>query len=423
MDEQAGLLNKKEKWLYGLITAFLLTLYLPHIPVITNIIFGGIAVFSFFYNSWDDKKRLLRQRKDVLIILLFYLLHIISAFLSDNKKEGFSYLVLRLPLLAFVLVLGWVYINQTLKERILVAYAIITTLVLLFCIIWQLFQYQATGNAALLYNDSLTGIIDRQSVYVANMVNMAIFAIIYLVSIGSAMLPKRILVYAAMLVLLVANFLLASRIGITILYSTLFCLAVIYIIKKRKFVAGAAFVLALAAAGFVLVQVFPKTINRFRELGYTHYEYSHKGVESHYNMQVTPDQWNGANIRLAVWNCGWELVQQHPVFGVQVGDKMDELMEVYANKQFNFAYASRRNLHNTYLDVLVAFGVVGLILFLAGFLVIPFIKSIQTRDLFGMLVIPAFTLSLVSETYLDRSLGNMLVAFFIGFIISYRKPA
>jgi Lipid A core - O-antigen ligase and related enzymes len=423
MDEQAGLLNKKEKWLYGLITAFLLTLYLPHIPVITNIIFGGIAVFSFFYNSWDDKKRLLRQRKDVLIILLFYLLHIISAFLSDNKKEGFSYLVLRLPLLAFVLVLGWVYINQALKERILVAYAIITTLVLLFCIIWQLFQYQATGNAAILYNDSLTGIIDRQSVYVANMVNMAIFAIIYLVSIGSAMLPKRILVYAAMLVLLVANFLLASRIGITILYSTLFCLAVIYIIKKRKFVAGAAFVVALAAAGFVLVQVFPKTINRFRELGYTHYEYSHKGVESHYNMQVTPDQWNGANIRLAVWNCGWELVQQHPVFGVQVGDKMDELMEVYANKQFNFAYASRRNLHNTYLDVLVAFGVVGLILFLAGFLVIPFIKSIQTRDLFGMLVIPAFTLSLVSETYLDRSLGNMLVAFFIGFIISYRKPA
>jgi Lipid A core - O-antigen ligase and related enzymes len=422
MDEQAGLLSKKDKLLYGLVTAFLLTLYLPHIPVITNIIFGAIALLSFSYNSWEDKRRLLRQRKEVLIILLFYLLHIISALISDNIKEGFSYLVLRLPLLAFILVLGWIYMHQALKERILFAYIIITTMVLLFCMVWQFIQYQATGNAALLYNDSLTDIIERQSVYVANMVNLAIFSLIYLLSIKSAFLPKQIWVYAVLLVLLVANFLLASRIGITILYGTLFCLSLFYIIKKRKFLAGAAFVLALAAAGFLLVKAFPKTINRFRELGYTHYEYSHRGMESHYNMQVTPDQWNGANIRLAVWNCGWELVKQHPVFGVQVGDKMDELMQVYADKQFNFAYASRRNLHNTYLDVLVALGAVGLIVFLAGFFVIPFIKSIHTHNLFGMLVIPAFALSLVSETYLDRSLGNMLLAFFIGFVISCRKP-
>jgi O-antigen ligase len=422
MDNQAGDLNKKEKVLYGLISAFILTLYLPHVPVITNIIFGGIALFTFFYNSWQEKMHLLGRRKEVLIIVLFYLLHFVSALASENRKEGFSYLVLRLPLLAFVLVLGWIYIRQALKARILYAYAVITTLAALFCMVWGLFQYQATQNAALLYNDSLTAVIDRQSVYVANMVNLAVFSFIYLLSIRSILLPKRILIYAAILVLLVTNFLLASRIGITILYGTLFCLAVYYIIQKRKFLVGAAFVLGLAAAAFLFVQVFPKTINRFRELTYTGYEYSHKGVESHYNMQVTPDQWNGANIRLAVWNCGWELVEKHPVWGVQVGDKMDRLMDVYAEKQFNFAYDNRRNLHNNYLDVLVAFGVIGLILFLAGFFVIPFIKSVQTRDLFGMLVIPAFALSLVPETYMDRSLGNMLLAFFIGFVISYRKP-
>jgi O-antigen ligase len=420
-DDQAGVLNSKEKWLYALISAFLVSLYLPHVPVITNIFLAAIAVCTFFYNSWQEKMHLLGRRKEVIIMVLFYLLHIISALFSDNRKEGFSYLILRLPLLVFILILGWIYITQALKERIIYAYAVITVLAVLFCMIWGLFQYQATHNAALLYNDSLTDIINRQSVYVANMVNLAVFSLIYLLSIGSALLPKKIIVYAAMVILLVASFLLASRICITILYGSLFCLAVYYIIQKRKFLAGAAALVALAGACFLFVQLFPKTINRFKELTYTGYEYSHHGVESHYNMRVTPDQWNGANIRLAVWSCGWELVKQKPVFGVQVGDKMDALMQVYTSKQFDFAYKTRRNLHNTYLDVLVAFGIVGLLLFLAGFLVIPFIKTVQTSDLFGMLVIPAFAITLIPETYIDRSLGTMLLSFFIGFVASYRK--
>ena len=30
------------------------------------------------------------------------------------------------------------------------------------------------------------------------------------------------------------------------------------------------------------------------------------GKESHYNMEVTADQWNGANLRMAAWRCGWK---------------------------------------------------------------------------------------------------------------------
>jgi O-antigen ligase len=31
-------------------------------------------------------------------------------------------------------------------------------------------------------------------------------------------------------------------------------------------------------------------------------------------------------------------------------------------------------------------------------------------------------LAFISETYFDRSMGNMIFGFFIAFIVSYRKP-
>jgi O-antigen ligase len=184
-------------------------------------------------------------------------------------------------------------------------------------------------------------------------------------------------------------------------------------------------VAGVGIAWLLLVNFFPKTINRFRELGYTNYEYSHHGVESHFNMEVKSDQWNGASIRLAVWTCGWEVVKQHPLLGVQLGDKADSLMKAYADKKFDFAYENRRNMHNNYLDILESFGIVGLLLFLAGFIGMPLIKSIPrgrgTSNYYGVAVILAFVLVFVPETYFDRSMGNMVFAFFISLIISYRK--
>lgn len=420
MDDQAGLLTVKDKILYVLVVIFLISFYPDHMEVVNNLAVGLIGFFSFFYNTFREKYDLLRRRKEITGMMLFYLLHIVSALVSKDIAEGFSWVVLRMPLLVFPITLGLVYIEQALKERILYAYAVITTITVLVCIVWATFQSISYGDASLLYNDNLTYLLDKQSVYMALLVNLAVFSFGYLLSIKSTMVTKRSLVYVSFFILLVANFLMASRIAITILYGSIISVAVYNVIQKRKLMQLGLIVAGMAIVGFLLVNFFPKTINRFRELGYTSYEYSHKGTESHFNMEVTGDQWNGANIRLAVWSCGWELVKQHPVLGVQLGDKVDLLMEVYAARHFDFAYNSRRNMHNNYLDILVAFGIVGLLLFLWGFLFEPLLQCFRSKDIFGMFVIVAFMLSFIPETYFDRSMGNMIFAFFISLIVSYR---
>jgi O-antigen ligase len=179
--------------------------------------------------------------------------------------------------------------------------------------------------------------------------------------------------------------------------------------------------MGLLGGAFLLVRLFPKTLNRFKELNYTEYQFNHHGVESHYNMQLTADQWNGANIRLALWKCGWELSLRHWLLGVQLGDKQEKLREMYKEKHFDFAYDSNRNMHNNYLDVLATFGVIGFSIFLLGYFVLPLAGAFKDKDILGGIIIVVFAAALITETYMDRSIGCLLLAFFLSFISSGRK--
>ncbi len=128
------------------------------------------------------------------------------------------------------------------------------------------------------------------------------------------------------------------------------------------------------------------------------------------------------NIRLAVWRCAWELVEHNWLVGVQLGDKQDRLMDVYRSKNFEFAIATRRNMHNTYLDVLCSFGIIGLAVFLLGFLIYPAIGCYKANDALGGFILISFAISLFTETYIDKSVGCILLGFFVSFLISYKKP-
>ncbi|OQP47179.1 hypothetical protein A4H97_06635 [Niastella yeongjuensis] len=423
LDDQAGLLTLKDKLLYVLVVIFFVTFYPAHIPSVNVVSVVLLSLYSFFiYGSFREKLSLLRQRKEVFAMAAFYLLHIVSSLCSKDVAEGFSWTVIRLPLFVFPVALGFVYIKQALKERILFAFAVITTITILFCFVWSIVVSIAAKESAYLYNDNLTDAIEKQSIYIALLANIAIFSFVYLLFMKSPLVAKKGLVYTSLFILLMAVFFLASRIALITLFGSAVCMAAWYIIQKRKLKQLGLLVAGIVAVLVVLVTVFPKTWNRFKELAFTKYEYTHKGEESHFDVPVTADQWNGANIRLAVWTCGWELVKQNPVWGVQLGDKVDRMMDIYKAKQFDFAYETRRNMHNNYLDVLVAFGIVGLLLFLWGFLFEPLRQCIRHKDYFGVFVIAAFMLSFIPETYFDRSNGNMAFGFFIAFIVSYRKP-
>ncbi len=411
----------KEKILYFGVGAFFISLLLPDMPVINNIVIGGIILNCFLYNSLAEKKQLLWKRKEILCMILFYFLHIVSTFVSVNRQWALEMLVLRVPLLVFPLSIGLIVIREQLKDRILLLFSVIITLTALACLPYAVYQYHEFNDAGYLYDDSLTALIRKQSIYFALLVNLTLFSYTYLLLKPSFRIRYKGLMYAAIAFLLVFHFMLASRIAIITLYSGLLLFAVFHIIQKRAFLKGTLVIAGLLAGAFLLFRIFPKTLNRFKELNYTQYQFSHHGLESHYNMQLTADQWNGANLRLALWKCGWELSLRHWLLGVQLGDKQEKLMEMYQEKHFDFAYQSNRNMHNNYLDVLSTFGVIGFSIFLLGYFVLPLAGAVKDRDILAGSIIIVFAAALITETYMDRSIGCLLLAFFLSFISSGRK--
>ena len=413
-------LSRKEKCLLGLVTAFLISLFLPDMPMVGNILIAGIFVCCLFFDSPAEKWRLLRSRAAILLMLLFFLLQTISAVVSVDGREGLSMLELRSPLVVFPLSLGSITIRPAVKVRLLAVYCFATTSMALFCLVHAGLRVWHTGDAEWLYDDSLTEIIGRQSVYVALMVVLAIFGFVYLLGEGI----RRWLVWPAIGVLLCFHYLLASRVSILTLYCILLGYGcwLVWRRGKRRMLAGAV-ILAIVAAGCLFF--FPKTLNRFRELRYTQYSFNNTGVESHYNMPVTKDQWNGANIRLAIWRCGLDLMPGHWISGIPLGDKRARLVSQFKMRDFELAYRTRRNLHNTYLDVLVNTGIPGLVIFLLGYLVLPMVaawrggetgrrrKARRGRDWLGMGIVAAFAAAMVTETWIDRSFGCVLLGFFL----------
>jgi O-antigen ligase len=413
--------TRNEKILYFLLAGFFITLYLPRMPVVNNCFIGLIFLHCFFYNKWAEKKQLLKERRAVVFLLVFYAIHIASAFFSTNRQEAFGMLGLRIPLLLFPLSLGLIYISRELKFRILLIYCITATLAAVVCLVFAYFQYKRSHDLSSLYDDGLTEVIDRQAIYFSLIVDFALFAFTYLLFKRSFVIEHPGGVYLSIAFLLVIQFMLAIRITLIGLYCGLLVIALAYMIKKRKLRRGLALILALVGVFFLLVHFFPKTMDKFKELTYTSYKFEGKGTGNHSDTAAIPDRWNGLTIRLAVWKCTWELVEHDWPLGVQLGDKQDRLMDVYRSKKFDFAVNTRWNTHNTYLDVLFSFGIIGLIVFLLGYLVYPAIACYRSNDALGGFILISLAISLFTETYLDKSIGCILLAFFISFVMSYKK--
>jgi O-antigen ligase len=408
---------KKEKILYWLLSAFFVSLFLPEMPVINNTLIIAIVLDCCFFNSWAEKAALLRKRKEIILMVLFYGLQVVSAGISVNRDEAMVMLVRRLPLLVFPLCIGLLYIREELKDRILLSYCFFTTIAAIVCMLFAYYQFKEYNDPGYLFSDNLTRAIGRESVYIGMVVNLALFTYVYLLIKQSFAIEYKGLVFLSIAFLLVFHYMLASHIAIVTLYSGFLVFAAWWGLKKKQYLKGSILVLLLLAASILLMRFFPRTLESFEELGNSNYAYSNPGTKPE---ATSPGSWNGTNIRLAVWRCGWQLASEHWLTGVPLGDKQDKLVEVYRQKQFNYAVESRRNMHNTYLDVLVNMGVIGLAVFLLAYLFYPLAGTYRSRDGLGIFIIFSFAVAMVPETWPDRSVGCIMLGFFFSLVSAWK---
>ena len=422
----------KEKVLFALILFFLTTLFLPWLKLANIFAAIFLGLYSFFFDSFENnsfaiqkrtlansfkrKWQLLKERKYLRWMFLFFVMIVTSVFLSSNVHKGLRYLDPRLPLAYFPLSVGLLQLKKDLKEKILLGFAWLTTFIMLFCLCWSVHRSDLFRKPEFLYNDSFTEILKQQSIYISLLVNVSIYVFTYHIFYKQG--QRRVWMIPAVLFLFATNYLLASRNLMLVLYAVTIGFALYYMFKEKKYLVGIFVLLGMLLGLFAIFKFFPKTFNRYKELAYTKFDYKSMGKESHYNMEVTKDQWNGANFRIAAWRCGWELFLTSPLKGVDIGDKKDVLMNKYREKHFQFALNTQKNVHNNYLDILYSMGLIGLGLFIMGWVILPLLYASRHKDRLTFVIILTFAIAWITEIYFDRSLGGMLTGFFIPFLLT-----
>ncbi|MGD1841215.1 MAG: O-antigen ligase family protein [Thermonemataceae bacterium] len=92
--------------------------------------------------------------------------------------------------------------------------------------------------------------------------------------------------------------------------------------------------------------------------------------------------WDGIPLRIALWRCAWEAIQDAPpLWGVGAGDIKEVLNEVYKEKKFRFAYYKGRHFgpHNQYLSTWLELGLIGIGLLLS-ILFVPLYQAFRYKN-------------------------------------------
>src|SRR6476646_10437818 len=96
-------MSRKEKIFFVLILFFFFTLFFARLQLLNTIATVAVVAYSLLFNSINQKWQLLKRRRYLQGMLLFFAWVVISLLLSQNLNKGLSFLDPRLALFYFPL--------------------------------------------------------------------------------------------------------------------------------------------------------------------------------------------------------------------------------------------------------------------------------------------------------------------------------
>ncbi len=157
------------------------------------------------------------------------------------------------------------------------------------------------------------------------------------------------------------------------------------------------------------------------ENGYTNYKYTrNSGLMSkwrelvwEYTKYKRGENPSGhtLSMRLEFWKTAGYIIRQHPLFGVGTGDIQDSFNKMYEETNSKLDMVWRLRCHNQYLAITVAFGFIGLLVFL----IYLFYPAIILRKRLHYLYWPFYLIALLSFITEDTLETQSGITFFILF--------
>ncbi|MBK7627768.1 MAG: O-antigen ligase family protein [Bacteroidales bacterium] len=398
------LLEGSLTYIFAFLTIIILPVYHWYLPPFM-ILWGVAWLLSIFTRTYDYTTIDHKARIVFVLFILFFIWQIIGMIYSDNPKEGWRNIELRMSLLVFPLVLfspgNFIRKKSFLLLKI---FALSTFAFLLVCFGYALYRSLIFNNGEWVFNphppiDYWLNYFYASELAIKQHPSYLSMFILFsgFISIESFLEKDKKSIYKYLwificLVLFLSIYLLSSRAEIL---AAIISLPVYLLFKFRNTGKRQLLVFLFALAIIVLI---PLSISNPR---FSYYYKLNSGKEL-----VTKSM---KEDRIRIWHSAVIIIKKNILFGVGTGDIQSELNKEYRKLGYeDILKVKNLNAHNQFVEIAAEHGLVGLIIFIAIFVVMTVIAVTTDNTLYLIFILIVF-ISFLFETMLNRLAG---VSFF-----------
>lgn len=383
----------KEPLFYLSLAGVLITLAFPEHDINSKAIIIS-AVCWIIYNPFAEKLNLFKKNLvPFLVISALFWISCLGMIYTENTSEGTKILTRNLPFFLFPLIFSTIRLEDKGIQFLLKYFSLSVVLAGMFAL-GKAFYLKINNLGSYFHFLKLEELQDKHNTYFAM---FCVFAIGYFIFY----LKKKTWWYAGCILFLLGYvYLLSVRISIVALVLT----GAVYLISQRKRFSPKYFYLILAGCALipVLFYLSPSFQEKFNP-------YTPQGEEI-----------SDVGSRKIHWQAALDQISKNNVLiGEGTGDGHEGLYENYKKFGFETGFLERYNAHNQYIEIVLYYGVIGLIVLIA-MLAYAFRKNLLQKDYFAVAVIMMFSVFMITESILQRHDGIVLCAFFLS-LFSMKK--
>ena len=313
------------------------------------------------YWLFISKKRFSFSMPGSRLVILFisvYILAIIGMLYTSNIPEGIFRLQQKLGLIMFPVIFGTTnVVNYGFLKKISIHFIVGLALTCSMGLGYYFFMAVVSNGGSMATTQDLILVEDTQPYTVGLYCLTGIVLILYNEQVRDSL--RKNMQFFLITLFSVFIFLISVR----LIVACWILIALVFILDHIKSV------LYRIIAGFVMISIVITAVGIIPALNRQWKELSGGGNEN----VIVLDQdaslgksWGGKAIRLAIWSCSKDILQNYWLIGVGTGDVQDNLQVAYEKRKFYFASRyNRYNAHNQYLQLWIGNGIVSALLLIA----------------------------------------------------------
>lgn len=381
----------KEIVFYWSLALLFITLPLPK-DSLNSLTIIVLLISWLFYEPLSIKiKNLKRCIFPFIIVSSLFWLYVLGLLYTENIERGFHVLQRNIPFILLPLIICTSSISKKSVHKLfeIFSYAVIAAS---FFAILKALYFKINNLGDYFYYTKFSKVLDIHTTYFALFTILAIVHFLFKIkgTFNSRTTAKNSVIICYLLGVL---YLLSSRISLIAL-AIVIVVYFIKLIKDNKIGFNLIFIgiCMLLTLGLFISPNFNK-----RNTGISEFGLSAPTLESR--------------------NIHWQSVlntisKSNVIFGYGTGDAHNYLYEEYKALNFTEGYKEEYNAHNQYLEIALAFGLIGIVVLFTMLSFFIFL-SLRTNDYYHLTIALVFATFMITESLLERQRGIVSFALFL----------